>query len=141
MKTINPTIIYLAVATAILALMAAGFLWAYAGRQDLVDSERAACAREVADRSGDVRLWVTQAWAAERVATDPAQPARTRASRAVEAAALRAAAADRIERVDVRSGAKLRDELEGGPLAVLRSLDAGERLSCRAAHPEATLLP
>lgn len=70
-------------------------------------AQRSGCERGVADRVDTLNVRTAQYRAASIVASDPAQPARTRAARRAEAAALLAAIRDVQPRLDPAHGGKL----------------------------------
>lgn len=127
---------------AIILTSITGAYWAYLGRVDQVAGERRACQYDVKDRRSDILVLATQAWAAQQIADDPKQPARTRRARSIEAAQDRDAARDRLTRVDDKAiAAIVVDAKEAQIWRLIQKLDADRRLDCATLHPAAKLLP
>lgn len=121
-------------------ILAAGQYNGYRGRVALVNAQRQSCADDVRDRTSDIRVRATQAWATQRVADDRAQPARTRSARRVEAATDRASVRDRLTRIDQAAVDHLLVTTTPPITDLLLNLDTGRRLDCRVEHPSASLL-
>lgn len=79
----------------------------FAGRRDIVNSQRANCHRGIADRLDSIDVRSTQAWSAQVIADDPFQSARTREARGSEARVLRRSVRRLTVHVDPGHGGQL----------------------------------
>ncbi len=90
------------------------------------------CEKDVRDRASDIVVRSTQAWATQTVASDRAQPEKTRHARSIEASVDRESVRDRMTRIDEPAAnwiySRVRPEVHAN--IVRYKLDAGKRLDC-----------